>query len=193
MIDICQQLKSVHETAQCHREILCLRPKFKPLKWEIVTSSSSVLASGRINNLINGTAAAVWWIYHCGNRVGHAGEKKGKTDSSRSIKQRANNKCVRDGRAAAINVKSIISQPDQNRALQAGCYDRQHVSPLTSWSFSMSEKNILNQRGNRYQKAIIILINYNEILDTISLRLLSAIRALKYKTAFLRNVFYLGH
>lgn len=96
------------------------------------TVPSFVPASGHIDHFINGAAGAVWWIYHCGNRVGHAGQSKGKTDSSRSIKQRANNKCVRDGCAAAINVKSIISQgarqSDHNRALQAGCYDREYVT-----------------------------------------------------------------
>lgn len=80
-----------------------------------------VPASGHIDRLINPSAGAVWRIYRRGNRVGHAGQWKGKTDSSRSIKQRANNKCVRDGCAAAINVKSIISQgarrSDHNRAL----------------------------------------------------------------------------
>lgn len=88
--------------------------------------------SGYIDRLINRAAGAVWRIYRRGNRVSHAGQEKGKTDSSRSIKQRANNKCVRDGRAAAINVKSIISlaagRSDHNRALQVGCYDREYVS-----------------------------------------------------------------
>lgn len=73
----------------------------------------------------SGAAASVWWMHHCGNRGGPAGQWKGKTDSSRSIKQRANNKCVRDGCAAAINVKSIISQLEQRGAAQTGAYDRQ--------------------------------------------------------------------
>lgn len=83
-----------------------------------------------------------WWTHRCGNRGGHAGRWKGKTDSSHSIKQRANNKYVRDGRAAAINVRSITSQPDQNRAAQAGCYDgEERVRLLTSSSLSIHGKS----------------------------------------------------
>lgn len=75
----------------------------------------SVPPSGHIDRLINRAAGAVWRINRRGNRVCHAGQHMGKTDSSRSIKQRANNKCVRDGCATAINVKSIISRGGRSR------------------------------------------------------------------------------
>lgn len=101
------------------------------------------MAASRTGHM-DGHTVSGCWMHRCGNRGGHAGQRRGKTDSSHSIKQRANNKCVRDGCAAAINVKSIISQPHQSRSARAGCYDGEEcVSLLTSSSFSIRGKSCL--------------------------------------------------